>query len=300
MPSSKVKFEVGQRWRDGRGVETKVKRIDEGQFYPIVCDNGECYTPDGDYHSELDTYAEYNLIALVALPNGRERDPADIQADPMGLLIVDAPPTNVGTRVATARAGLAEARVALAEAKVATFTEDSHEALTFHPLPTSEQIDAQIAGFDSQPAAPTEQVKLSNPKDAIGDTKVPLWLCSAIAKAHWALGQFAGLCKYGAWNWRVAGVRASVYLSAMGRHIDAYTNGERLDPTDGTHHLGNVMACCAILLEAEAIGKLTDDRPPRADIRAAYAEVQAGMAKLKVLYADKTPHHWTITDEVSA
>ena len=42
--------------------------------------------------------------------------------------------------------------------------------------------------------------KESNPKDAIGDKKVPLWLLSPIAKAQWALGQFAGLIKYGAWN----------------------------------------------------------------------------------------------------
>lgn len=266
MLGSKVKFEVGQLWRDGKGFETRVVQIaSHSAAHPVQCDNGEWYTLDGQF-STSGAYAKWNLIALVALADGTQRDHRDIQSDPMGLLL--AQPTIVLSAVAP--------------------QEDSHEALTFHTLPAA------------QPDAPTDQVKLSNPKDAIGDTKVPVWLCSAIAKAHWALGQFAGLCKYGAWNWRVAGVRASVYISAMGRHIDAYTNGERLDPTDGTHHLGNVMACCAILLEAEAIGKLTDDRPPRADIREAYAEVQAGMAKLKVLYADKAPKHWTIADEVAA
>lgn len=292
MPSSKVKFEVGQRWRDETGREPTVTNVDGDPDYPISCDNGEVYTDGGHYYCD-GADSRYNLIALVALPDGTLRDHRDIQSDPMGLAISYAPAPDTRSTLNTARA-------AHAEAQVAKFMGDSHEALTFHPLPTAEQIDAQITAFSSQPDAPTAQVKLSNPKDAIGDTKVPVWLCSAIAKAHWALGQFAGLCKYGAWNWRVAGVRASVYLSAMGRHIDAYTNGERLDPTDGTHHLGNVMACCAILLEAEAIGKLTDDRPPRADIREAYAEVQAGMAKLKVLYADKAPKHWTIADEVSA
>lgn len=139
--------------------------------------------------------------------------------------------------------------------------------------------------------------KLSNPKDAIGDKKVPMWLCSAIAKAHWAAAQFAGLCKYGAWNWRVAGVRTSTYLSAMARHIERYTNGERLDPVDGTHHLGNIMACAAILLEAEYLNKLTDDRPPRADLSEAFKEVEAIMSRLKEQYADKKPHHHTILDE---
>jgi len=144
----------------------------------------------------------------------------------------------------------------------------------------------------------TYDVKLSNPKDAIGDTKVPLWLCSPIAKAHWALGQFAGMLKYGAWNWRAAGVRKSVYLSAMERHLDAFKSGETHDPVDGTHHLGNIMACAAILLDAAAAGKINDDRPPVVGIRAAYDEVQAQMAVLREQYKDKAPKHWTIDDEV--
>jgi hypothetical protein len=126
--------------------------------------------------------------------------------------------------------------------------------------------------------------KESNPKDAIGETKVPLWLCSPIAKAHWALAQFAGQKKYLCWNWRVAGVRSSVYLSAMERHMDAYMSGEELDPTDGTHHLGNVMACCAIMLDAKAAGLLNDDRPPVVDVRETYAFVQAQMVKLNEIY----------------
>lgn len=170
-----------------------------------------------------------------------------------------------------------------------SFGHDSTEVLTFPSIPTT---------FTGQPEVATEQVKLSNPKDSIGDTKVPLWLCSPIAKAHWALGQFAGMLKYGAWNWRAAGVRSSVYLSAMERHIDAYKSGEEFDPVDGSHHLGNVMACCAILLDAQAAGKLTDDRPPSVGIRGTFHEVQERMAALRVQYADKAPKHWTIADEV--
>lgn len=142
--------------------------------------------------------------------------------------------------------------------------------------------------------------KESNPKEAIGDTKVPLWLCSAIAMAHWASAQLAGLCKYGAWNWRAAGVRASTYISAMKRHLGRWENGERLDPVDGTHHLGNIMACCAILLEAEAIGKLNDDRPPAATeaLLAAFDEVEAITARLREQYKDRNPRHYTIADEI--
>lgn len=138
--------------------------------------------------------------------------------------------------------------------------------------------------------------KATNPKDVIADNKVSLWLLSPVAKAQWALAQFAGMLKYGTWNWRIAGVRASVYLSAMQRHMDAYMSGEDADPTDGSHHLGNVMACAAILLDAAAAGTLTDDRPPSVDIRATYAAIEKQMSALRVKYADKAPRHYSIAD----
>lgn len=138
--------------------------------------------------------------------------------------------------------------------------------------------------------------KDGNPKDMIASKKIPLWLLSPFAKAHWALGQFAGLCKYGAWNWRKSGVRTSVYLSAIQRHFDAYLSGEEHDPVDGTHHLGNIMACCAILLDAHAAGKLTDDRPPSVGIRGVYGHLEALMHSLALQYAEKSPKHYTIQD----
>lgn len=142
--------------------------------------------------------------------------------------------------------------------------------------------------------------KETNPKEAVGDKKVALFLNSAIAAAHWAAAQAAGYFKYGAWNWRIAGVRASTYISAIQRHLYRWTNGERLDPVDGTHHLGNIMACCAILLEAEAIGKLNDDRPPAATeaLLAAFDEVEAITARLREQYKDRNPRHYTIADEI--
>lgn len=138
--------------------------------------------------------------------------------------------------------------------------------------------------------------KASNPKDAVASTRIPLWLLSPIAKAHWALAQFAGAVKYGAWNWRVVGVRSSVYLSAAQRHLDAYSAGEELDPVDGTHHLGNLMACCAILLDASAAGQLTDDRPPSLSLRPTYRELEELAKKLMEKYAEVAPRHYTCED----
>lgn len=141
-----------------------------------------------------------------------------------------------------------------------------------------------------------EATKATNPKDAAAGNRIPLWLLSPVAKAHWALAQFAGMLKYGAWNWREAGIRKSVYLSALQRHVDGLLSGEIYDPVDGTRHEGNIMACAAILLDAEAAGKVVDDRPPLLSHRPTYAELELLMEKLRRQYADKNPRHHTILD----
>jgi len=143
-------------------------------------------------------------------------------------------------------------------------------------------------------------MKDTNPKDALAADKVPLSLLSPIAEAHMSLALYAGYCKYGAWNWRLSGVRASVYLGAARRHLAAWMSGEAVDPTDGTDHRANVMACMAILLDAEAAGKLVDDRPPSVAVRETYARCEATMAALRAKYADRAPRHYTIVDTVTA
>jgi hypothetical protein len=159
--------------------------------------------------------------------------------------------------------------------------------------PTLRSVDAFLV--NPKPEAPPE-VKDTNPKDAAAQDRIPLGLCSPIAKAHWALAQFAGMLKYGAWNWRKAGVRSSVYIHAIQRHLDAYASGEEVDPIDGTHHLGNIMAGCAIILDAKEAGKLTDDRAPRINIRGTYTALQELARELIRKYADKKPRHYTIAD----
>lgn len=136
----------------------------------------------------------------------------------------------------------------------------------------------------------------TNPKDIAADTRVPLWLLSSVAKIAWAMAQFAGGLKYGFWNWRESGVRFSVYLSAMERHIEGLKAGEEFDPIDGTRHEGNIMACAAIILDARAAGKLIDDRPPKVNHRPAIAEAEALIVKLRDQYKDRAPKHYTIAD----
>lgn len=140
------------------------------------------------------------------------------------------------------------------------------------------------------------ETRPTNPKDGIGSTKVPLHLVSPIAKAYAALAHFLGNVKYGAWNWRGAGARASVYRAALERHMDAWWSGEELDPVDGTPHLANALACINILIETKYAGSLVDDRPPSISVREAYAQVEELMPKIIERYGHLQPKHWTIDD----
>jgi hypothetical protein len=140
--------------------------------------------------------------------------------------------------------------------------------------------------------------KPTNPKDAIATNKLPSHLVSPIVKAYQAIAHYLGNVKYGAWNYRAAGARASVYRAALDRHMDAWWEGEELDPADGTPHLANALACIGILLDAKHSGKLIDDRPPslHGELAKVRAEFEALMPKIREQYADRDPHHYTIAD----
>lgn len=144
--------------------------------------------------------------------------------------------------------------------------------------------------------------KPSNPKDAFATDKLPMHLVSPIIKAYQALSHYLGNIKYGAWNWRAAGARASIYRAALDRHIDAWWEGEENDPTDGTPHLANAQACLNILIEAKELGVLIDDRPPSgiAALTRIRGQFEALMPKIRAKYADKAPHHYTIADQLKA
>lgn len=102
-----------------------------------------------------------------------------------------------------------------------------------------------------------------NPKTTIGVSKVPLHLVPPVAGHYTALAFADGAKKYGPYNWREKKVSTSVYIAAMKRHIDAFWDGEDVSADANVHHLGHVMACCAILLDGMSIGMLNDDRPPK-------------------------------------
>lgn len=75
-----------------------------------------------------------------------------------------------------------------------------------------------------------------------------------------ALVHKSGGDKYGVRNWRQDQIVASTYEAAMLRHLSAWAMGEDNDPDTGLPHLSHLRACCAVVLDGKAHGKLTDDR----------------------------------------
>lgn len=108
----------------------------------------------------------------------------------------------------------------------------------------------------------TSSTKDTNPKDAVGVKKVGISVLSWPVLFELALAVFEGARKYGKFNWRKVGVRASVYTDACVRHIAAWQEGEDIDPESGISHLVKAQACLHILRDAQIRNMMTDDRPP--------------------------------------
>ena len=105
--------------------------------------------------------------------------------------------------------------------------------------------------------------KDTNPKDAVGTKKVPFALIPDNVLGEVGLAFLEGARKYGAYNWRVAGVRASVYIDALRRHLGAWWNGEDIDVDSGLSHIVKAIACLVIIRDSMLQNNIVDDRPPK-------------------------------------
>lgn len=143
--------------------------------------------------------------------------------------------------------------------------------------------------------------KATNPKDAIGGSKLPIHLWPSVATVLGCLGLLDGSLKYGRQNWRAAGVKYSIYLDAAMRHLMAAWEGEDNDPDSGLPHEAHVLACMAIIVDARTNGKLTDDR---AYVEHASYQRYRGFInamtfhvdRLKEKYNLRSPRHYTRQD----
>ena len=105
-------------------------------------------------------------------------------------------------------------------------------------------------------------VKDTNPKDAVGVKKAPVSTVSGAVIAELGVAMLEGARKYGRHNYRVSGVRASVYRDATFRHLNKWWEGEDIDSDSGLNHITKAIASLTVLRDAMIFDNWTDDRPP--------------------------------------
>ncbi len=135
--------------------------------------------------------------------------------------------------------------------------------------------DREKHGFDN---------KETNPKDGAATTRLDMSLVPGSARAYIALALTEGDRKYGGYNWRVAGVKVSVYVAACARHLEKWWNGEDIDPISKVPHLANAMASLAIVVDALENEKAVDDRPPKHEMSELLTRFEEVVAHLQRLY----------------
>jgi hypothetical protein len=129
--------------------------------------------------------------------------------------------------------------------------------------------------------------KDTNPKDGFGVRKwrqyatVPVTVLWEVG-----VGMLEGAFKYGRHNYRVAGVRASVYVDAAKGHIDQWWEGEDIDKDSGLNHITKAICSLVVLRDAMIQNMLNDDRPPKANLDRVRDEMQAVVDQLFEKYPD--------------
>lgn len=138
--------------------------------------------------------------------------------------------------------------------------------------------------------------KQTNPKDMVGTRKAGISCVPQAVLAELGLAMLEGACKYGRFNWRVSGVRASVYLDALYRHIflQWWEEGEDIDVESQCSHLTKGISTLTVLRDAMIQGMLVDDRPPKS--RPFMSDLNQAAGVVIDRHADKSPRHFTIDD----
>lgn len=132
------------------------------------------------------------------------------------------------------------------------------------PVMSGEDGQFRAVGGEMEPCMPTYPD--GNPKTAMGMKKPDLSVVPPVALLHLATAMMNGANKYGPFNWRDQPISYRPYLAAAMRHLASCLDGEDFsaDTVEAelpVHHLGHVMACCAIALDAIHCGTINDDRP---------------------------------------
>ena len=143
--------------------------------------------------------------------------------------------------------------------------------------------------------AVSESVRETNPKDALSSTKAPLEDVPLSAALFAAMQMRNGNLKYGRYNYRACGVRASVYYAGLMRHLIDWYNGNDLDE-DGVPNMAGMAANLFILADAVAHGYMVDDRPPKVDMRNLIQQAEGEAKRAIERFGDRDPRHYSIAD----
>lgn len=147
-------------------------------------------------------------------------------------------------------------------------------------------LPQKLRGQEPKTTAPV--TKESNPKDGVGVRKwrqfvtVPLTVMTEVGVAMLE-GHLKGYRRH---NYRVAGVRASVYVDAAMGHITQWWEGEDLDPDTDLSHITKAIASLVVLRDSMIQNMMTDDRPPRANLDQVRSNLQSVVDKMFEKYPE--------------
>ncbi|ORE89954.1 hypothetical protein ATO13_23816 [Stappia sp. 22II-S9-Z10] len=133
-------------------------------------------------------------------------------------------------------------------------------------------------------------LKVTNPKDAVGTRKAPLSVVPLPVVAEVGVAMLEGARKYGRHNYRDASVRGSVYFDAAWRHLSAWYEGEDTDPDSGLSHIAKAIASLVVLRDGMVNDNWIDDRPPPAKV-GWQADLQRAVDDIFERYPDAVPAH---------
>lgn len=134
--------------------------------------------------------------------------------------------------------------------------------------------------------------KDTNLKDAVGIKKWRVFsTIPATVEAEVGVAMLEGSRKYGRHNYRVAGVRGSVYYDAARGHMMQWWEGEDIDPDSGLSHITKAIASLVVLRDAMIQDQLVDDRPPPAKLDEVRKNLQQVVDKIFEKYPESVPAH---------
>jgi len=147
-------------------------------------------------------------------------------------------------------------------------------------------ITDYLESLDREGGKGTVNTKPSNPKDAIGIKKPPQSVLPQNVMAEVGVAMLEGALKYGRHNFRVIGVRGSVYYDAARRHIDSWWEGEDIDPDSELNHITKAITSLVVLRDAMLNDKWTDDRPPKSDVAGHRERMETAVRRLFEKYPE--------------